>query len=290
MVAKKSPKPAATKAKKSATRTGLSRKKASVSPKSASKSVKKTTKKPAAKKIVKKAAPAKKKASAKKAVPAKKKTVAKKATPAKQKVVAKKAVPAKKKAKLVVKQSAAAKKRAAAAKRKARAADASSREAAAAKKKLDARRKVQLAAKQAAGVPANPSPTRKVPKGKAKKLGKRDSEMMRKMLIELRQRLSQQVSILKDESLYRSDEIRTGEEGTDVFDRQFALNLASSEQEAIHDIDDAIRRIDEGTYGVCEDCGCVIGKARLKALPFVRSCMQCQSEKERNRPHFRPFV
>ncbi len=96
--------------------------------------------------------------------------------------------------------------------------------------------------------------------------------------------------MLKDESLYRNDQIRTGEEGTDVFDRQFALNLASSEQEAIHDIDDAIRRIDEGTYGVCEDCGCVIGKARLKALPFVRSCMQCQSEKERNRPHFRPFV
>jgi DnaK suppressor protein len=114
--------------------------------------------------------------------------------------------------------------------------------------------------------------------------------MMRKMLIELRQRLSQQVSMLKDASLYRNDQVITGEEGTDVFDRQFALNLASSEQEAIHDIDDAIRRIDEGTYGVCEDCGCVIGRARLKALPFVRSCMQCQSEKERNRPHFRPFV
>ncbi len=79
------------------------------------------------------------------------------------------------------------------------------------------------------------------------------------------------------------------DQGTDNFDRELALNLASSRQDSIYDIEDAIRRIDDGTYGACEACGCPIERPRLKALPFAKKCMGCQNAAERGRTKYRPF-
>ena len=79
------------------------------------------------------------------------------------------------------------------------------------------------------------------------------------------------------------------DQGTDNFDRELALNLASGRQESIYDIEDAIRRIDEGTYGACESCGKGIERPRLKALPFAKKCMGCQNAAERGRTLYRPF-
>ncbi|NCD21744.1 MAG: TraR/DksA family transcriptional regulator [Spartobacteria bacterium] len=79
------------------------------------------------------------------------------------------------------------------------------------------------------------------------------------------------------------------DQGTDNFDRELALNLASSRQESLYDIEDAIRRIDEGTYGACESCGGAIELPRLKALPFAKKCMVCQNAAERGRTKYRPF-
>ena len=79
------------------------------------------------------------------------------------------------------------------------------------------------------------------------------------------------------------------DQGTDNFDRELALNLASSRQESLYDIEDAIRRIDEGTYGACETCGGAIELPRLKALPFAKKCMTCQNAAERGRTKYRPF-
>ena len=79
------------------------------------------------------------------------------------------------------------------------------------------------------------------------------------------------------------------DQGTDNFDRELALNLASSRQEYLYDIEDAIRRVDEGTYGACESCGGAIELARLKALPFAKKCMACQNAAERGRTKYRPF-
>lgn len=77
--------------------------------------------------------------------------------------------------------------------------------------------------------------------------------------------------------------------GTDNFDRELALSLASSRQESLYDIEDAIRRIDEGEYGSCELCGNPIERPRLKALPFAKKCLACQSASERGRGRFQPF-
>ena len=79
------------------------------------------------------------------------------------------------------------------------------------------------------------------------------------------------------------------DQGTDNFDRELALNLASSRQESLYDIEDAIRRIDDGTYGACEACGSPIERPRLKALPFAKKCMGCQNAAERGRTKYRPF-
>lgn len=79
------------------------------------------------------------------------------------------------------------------------------------------------------------------------------------------------------------------DQGTDNFDRELALNLASSRQESLYDIEDAIRRVDDGSYGACELCGGAIERARLKALPFAKKCMICQNAAERGRSRYRPF-
>ena len=79
------------------------------------------------------------------------------------------------------------------------------------------------------------------------------------------------------------------DQGTDNFDRELALNLASSRQDSLYDIEDALRRIDEGSYGACEVCGNAIELPRLKALPFAKKCMTCQNAAERGRTKYRPF-
>ena len=71
--------------------------------------------------------------------------------------------------------------------------------------------------------------------------------------------------------------------GTDSFDRDFALSMVSSEQEALYEIDEAIRRIREGSYGVCEITGKPISRDRLKAVPFTRYSVEGQMEVERGR-------
>jgi RNA polymerase-binding transcription factor DksA len=72
--------------------------------------------------------------------------------------------------------------------------------------------------------------------------------------------------------------------GSDAYDRDFALSLLSQEQDSLYEIDQALKRIDDGTYGVCEVSGKQIMKARLEALPFTRYTVECQAEIEkRNR-------
>lgn len=72
--------------------------------------------------------------------------------------------------------------------------------------------------------------------------------------------------------------------GSDAYDRDFALSLLSQEQDSLYEIDEALKRIDNGTYGVCEISGKPIPQARLEALPFTRYTVECQAELEkRNR-------
>ena len=69
--------------------------------------------------------------------------------------------------------------------------------------------------------------------------------------------------------------------GSDAYDRDFALNLLSQEQDALYEIDEALKRIDAGTYGICEMSGKPINHERLEAIPFTRYTVECQSQLER---------
>jgi RNA polymerase-binding transcription factor DksA len=71
--------------------------------------------------------------------------------------------------------------------------------------------------------------------------------------------------------------------GSDAYDRDFALSLLSQEQDALYEIEEAIKRVTSGTYGICELCGKAIPHARLEAIPFARYTVDCQSQLERQR-------
>ncbi len=68
--------------------------------------------------------------------------------------------------------------------------------------------------------------------------------------------------------------------GTDTFDREFALTVASSEQDVLYRIDQALRRMEEKQYGLCESCGRAIKLSRLKAMPWARLCLPCKRKEE----------
>ncbi|MDB6149826.1 MAG: yocK [Chthoniobacter sp.] len=69
--------------------------------------------------------------------------------------------------------------------------------------------------------------------------------------------------------------------GSDAYDRDFALSLLSQEQDALYEIEEALKRVELGSYGVCEMSGKPIAHARLEALPFARYTVECQSQLEK---------
>ncbi len=78
--------------------------------------------------------------------------------------------------------------------------------------------------------------------------------------------------------------------GSDAYDKDFALSLLSQEQDALYEIEEAMKRVDMGTYGICEMSGKPILVARLEALPFARYTVECQTELERTKRHQRSRV
>jgi len=71
--------------------------------------------------------------------------------------------------------------------------------------------------------------------------------------------------------------------GSDAYDRDFALSLLSQEQDALYEIEEALKRIDGGTYGICEMSGKPIPHARLEAIPFARYTVECQTVIEKQK-------
>ena len=109
-----------------------------------------------------------------------------------------------------------------------------------------------------------------------------------KLLIDLRAHVSDEISLHTADTLKhnaRDDSGNTSspaDSGTDSFDRDFALSLVSSEQDALNEIEEAILRIKDGSYGVCEITDKAIPAARLSAVPFTRYSVEGQAEHERN--------
>lgn len=73
--------------------------------------------------------------------------------------------------------------------------------------------------------------------------------------------------------------------GSDAYDRDFALSMLSKEQGSLYEIDEALKRVEDGTYGVCDLCQKPIKHERLEALPFTRYTVDCQASLEKNQHH-----
>jgi RNA polymerase-binding transcription factor DksA len=102
-------------------------------------------------------------------------------------------------------------------------------------------------------------------------------------LLELREQLVRQMNGLAEESAQElaGYSLHMADSGTDNFDRDFALSLLSSDQDAVYEIEEALKRIEKKTYGVCELTGKAIPRARLEAIPWTRFTVEAQAQLER---------
>src|SRR3974390_2576958 len=103
-------------------------------------------------------------------------------------------------------------------------------------------------------------------------------------LLELRDQLTRQMDGLAKESAQEMAgySLHMADSGTDNFDRDFALSLLSSDQDAVYEIEEALKRIEKNTYGICESPGNPNPKARLEAIPWTRFTVQAQAQLERD--------
>ena len=119
---------------------------------------------------------------------------------------------------------------------------------------------------------------------KKKRLSSADTEHFKQMLLEKRREILRNVNEFEDEALRKSRldasgdlssmPIHMADIGTDNYEQEFALGLMDSERKLLREIDDALGRIEQRTYGICEGTGKQIPKARLEAQPWARYCVE----------------
>lgn len=106
----------------------------------------------------------------------------------------------------------------------------------------------------------------------------------RQRLLALRARLRGDVNQMTDNTLFEAKTTRMpnqmAELGSGNFEQELTLSLLGSERTALDQIEAAIKRVEEGSYGWCETCGGRIPQARLQALPYAAQCVRCASKEE----------
>lgn len=130
----------------------------------------------------------------------------------------------------------------------------------------------------------------KLPKIKIHKLPKEELKKYKALLIKLRAQVGGDLSHIARNTLNKSARDASGDlsgysyhmadQASDDYERDFSLERASAEQKILYFIDEAMKRIDDGTYGNCLSCGHQIAKRRLTALPYSELCIECQKKKE----------
>ncbi|MBK7091876.1 MAG: TraR/DksA C4-type zinc finger protein [bacterium] len=119
---------------------------------------------------------------------------------------------------------------------------------------------------------------------------KRDLERFEKILLARREELMRDMGLFKDMNLSTTTKEATGDhsshsfhmadQGTDAMEREKAFLLASKTGRLVYHINDALRRIGNGSFGKCLGCGKQISTARLLAVPHARFCISCKEREE----------
>lgn len=122
-------------------------------------------------------------------------------------------------------------------------------------------------------------------------MNKRELEQCKKLLLKEREKVLGEIASITKDALGKSQRDASGDlsgytfhmadAATDSYDRQFSLNIASNGQNILYEIDEALKRIDDKTYGKCQECGKKIDKQRLAAIPYTSMCIDCQGKKEK---------
>lgn len=126
---------------------------------------------------------------------------------------------------------------------------------------------------------------------KKKKFDKKTLEHFKKLLISRKEEIDNEIKHISSETLKQSQKDASGDisgysyhmadVATDNYDREFSLGLASNESHILYDIDLALNKIKEGSFGLCEECEKPISKVRLNAVPYAKLCIKCQESREK---------
>ena len=124
-----------------------------------------------------------------------------------------------------------------------------------------------------------------------KKFTKSDLKDFKKIVLKKKEEIFNDLKHISDDTLRKSQKEASGDisgytyhmadVATDNYDREFSLGLASGERKSLYDLDDALKRIEDGTFGICDDCKSSIAKIRLRAVPSARLCIKCQQKREK---------
>jgi RNA polymerase-binding protein DksA len=122
---------------------------------------------------------------------------------------------------------------------------------------------------------------------------KTELERFEKRLLAKKKALLKEMGILMESHISSTIKDSTGDlssysyhmadQGTDAMERELAFMFASKSGRLIYHIEEALRRVKDGTYGKCFSCGKQINKARLDAVPHARLCIECKSSEEEKR-------
>lgn len=128
---------------------------------------------------------------------------------------------------------------------------------------------------------------------KARPLTKRELEEFRRQLEAERDRLSAELDAM-EEHLPEVEQVSVDASGgydedladvaSDTFEREKGIAIENSVQDLLQQVEEALERIDQGTFGVCEACGSPIHPERLRALPYARLCIDCKAREEQAIP------
>lgn len=122
---------------------------------------------------------------------------------------------------------------------------------------------------------------------------KTEIDRFKKLLEGVRKKIVGDLAHLEEDSLNTSQREASGDlsgyslhmadQATDNFDREFNLGLVSSEQQILNQIDESLRKMEEGHFGICDTCDKPISQKRLLAVPYTQFCIKCQSEEEKKK-------
>ncbi|MDD3587191.1 MAG: TraR/DksA C4-type zinc finger protein [Thermoguttaceae bacterium] len=124
-----------------------------------------------------------------------------------------------------------------------------------------------------------------------KKLSAAELERYKNILLLLRSRFRGDINILMKHAVKNPVETRGGsgsqthmaDQGSDSFDQELSFTMLEAGSGRLSEIEDALWRIENGTYGICEDCQTRIPKARLDAIPYTALCVKCSTERSNSR-------